>query len=32
MSRIGRKALSIPKGVQVSITKDAVSVKAPRAP
>ena len=27
MSRIGRKALEIPKGVQVSITKDIVSAK-----
>jgi large subunit ribosomal protein L6 len=30
MSRIGRKPLVIPKGVQVSITKDAVSVKGPK--
>jgi len=30
MSRIGRKPLEIPKGVQVSITKDAVSVKGPK--
>jgi large subunit ribosomal protein L6 len=30
MSRIGRKAIEIPKGVQVSITKDAVSVKGPK--
>jgi len=30
MSRIGRKAIEIPKGVTVSITKDAVSVKGPK--
>jgi large subunit ribosomal protein L6 len=30
MSRIGRKPVEIPKGVQVSITKDAVSVKGPK--
>src|SRR5690606_14657108 len=30
MSRIGRKPLEIPKGVQVSITKDLVSVKGPK--
>src|ERR1700733_10292477 len=30
MSRIGRKALEIPKGVQVSITKDTVQVKGPK--
>jgi len=30
MSRIGRKALEIPKGVQVSITKDIVSTKGPK--
>jgi len=30
MSRIGRKPIDIPKGVQVSITKDAVSVKGPK--
>ena len=30
MSRIGRKPLEIPKGVQVSITKDAVSIKGPK--
>jgi large subunit ribosomal protein L6 len=30
MSRIGRKPLEIPKGVQVSITKDSVSVKGPK--
>ena len=30
MSRIGRKPLEIPKGVQVSITKDTVSVKGPK--
>jgi large subunit ribosomal protein L6 len=30
MSRIGRKPLEIPKGVTVSITKDAVSVKGPK--
>ena|ERR1041385_4098763 len=30
MSRIGRKPLVIPKGVTVSITKDAVSVKGPK--
>ena len=30
MSRIGRKPLEIPKGVQVSITKDGVSVKGPK--
>ena len=30
MSRIGRKPIEIPKGVQVSITKDAVSVKGPK--
>ncbi len=30
MSRIGRKALEIPKGVQVSITKDIVTTKGPK--
>ncbi len=30
MSRIGRKPLEIAKGVQVSITKEAVSVKGPK--
>src|SRR4051812_22270515 len=30
MSRIGRKPLEIPKGVQVSIAKDTVSVKGPK--
>jgi len=30
MSRIGRKPLEIPKGVTVSITKDAVQVKGPK--
>ena len=30
MSRIGRKAIEIPKGVQVSITKDVVSAKGPK--
>ena len=30
MSRIGRKPVEIPKGVQVSITKDAVQVKGPK--
>src|SRR5256714_8123862 len=30
MSRIGRKPLEIPKGVQVSIAKDVVSVKGPK--
>jgi large subunit ribosomal protein L6 len=30
MSRIGRKPLEIPKGVQVSITKDMVSAKGPK--
>ena len=30
MSRIGRKPVEIPKGVQVSITKDAVSIKGPK--
>ena len=30
MSRIGRKPIEIPKGVQVTITKDAVSVKGPK--
>jgi large subunit ribosomal protein L6 len=30
MSRIGRKPLEIPKGVQVSVTTDAVSVKGPK--
>jgi len=30
MSRIGRKPLEIPKGVQVTITKDAVSTKGPK--
>jgi large subunit ribosomal protein L6 len=30
MSRIGRKALEIPKGVQVSITKDTISTKGPK--
>ena len=30
MSRIGRKPLEIPKGVQVTITPDTVSTKGPR--
>lgn len=30
MSRIGRKPLEVPKGVQVSITNDVVSVKGPK--
>jgi large subunit ribosomal protein L6 len=30
MSRIGRKPVEIPKGVAVSITKDAVSIKGPK--
>ena len=30
MSRIGRKALEIPKGVTVSITNDVVSTKGPK--
>jgi len=30
MSRIGRKAIELPKGVQVSITKDKISVKGPK--
>jgi len=30
MSRIGRKPVEIPKGVQVSITKDNVQVKGPK--
>ena len=30
MSRIGRKPIEIAKGVQVSITKDAVSIKGPK--
>lgn len=30
MSRIGRKPLEIPKGVQVSITKDIITVKGPK--
>jgi large subunit ribosomal protein L6 len=30
MSRIGRKPVEIPKGVQVSITKDVVSIKGPK--
>ena len=30
MSRIGRKPIEIPKGVQISITKDQVSVKGPK--
>jgi large subunit ribosomal protein L6 len=30
MSRIGRKPLEIPKGVQVTIAKDTVSVKGPK--
>jgi large subunit ribosomal protein L6 len=30
MSRIGRKPLEIPKGVQVSITKDVVTAKGPK--
>jgi large subunit ribosomal protein L6 len=30
MSRIGRKPLELPKGVQVSITKDIVSTKGPK--
>src|SRR5437868_8720208 len=30
MSRIGRKPLFIPKGVQVTVTKDAIAVKGPK--
>jgi len=30
MSRIGRKPLEIPKGVQVTITPDAISTKGPK--
>jgi len=30
MSRIGRKPLEVPKGVQVTITADAVSTKGPK--
>ena len=30
MSRIGRKPLFIPKGVQVTVTKDSISVKGPK--
>jgi large subunit ribosomal protein L6 len=30
MSRIGRKPVEIPKGVQVSITKDTISTKGPK--
>ena len=30
MSRIGRKPIEIPKGVTVSITKDAISTKGPK--
>ena len=30
MSRIGRKPLEIPKGVQVSITKDSIATKGPK--
>src|SRR5438874_11539823 len=30
MSRIGRKPVEVPKGVTVSITKDALSVKGPK--
>jgi large subunit ribosomal protein L6 len=30
MSRIGRKPIEIPKGVQVSITKDGISAKGPK--
>ncbi|HEY4240694.1 MAG TPA: 50S ribosomal protein L6 [Kofleriaceae bacterium] len=30
MSRIGRKAIEIPKGVQVSITKDVITAKGPK--
>src|SRR5882724_7102648 len=30
MSRIGRKPVEIPKGVQVSITKDTVQIKGPK--
>jgi large subunit ribosomal protein L6 len=30
MSRIGRKPIEVPKGVQVSITTDSVSVKGPK--
>ena len=30
MSRIGRKPLEIPKGVQVSITKDTITAKGPK--
>ena len=30
MSRIGRKPVEIPKGVQVTISKDAVAIKGPK--
>jgi len=30
MSRIGRKPIEIPKGVTISITKDAISTKGPK--
>ncbi len=30
MSRIGRKPIEVPKGVQVSITTDSISVKGPK--
>jgi large subunit ribosomal protein L6 len=30
MSRIGRKPLEIPKGVQVTITPDSISTKGPK--
>src|SRR6186997_392089 len=30
MSRIGRNPVEIPKGVQVSITKDSISTKGPK--
>ena len=30
MSRIGRKPIQIPKGVQVSITKDVITAKGPK--
>jgi large subunit ribosomal protein L6 len=30
MSRIGRKPLEIPKGVQVSVTNDAITAKGPK--
>jgi large subunit ribosomal protein L6 len=30
MSRIGRKAIEVPKGVQVTITKDSVTAKGPK--